>query len=339
MQQAPLVPHQRARVGAAACMVLSLAGRPDELRARFDAAVDAARTDDPLADALGDVLPLTYMSLPRHADAQRRLDLAAQLGAVAERTARPDSRWESLHLAYATQVMSGDARCRATFDELVQVAESLHERSRAWEMCYVRSNQAIIDGDLDRARSVIDESLGFAAMVNEGRGAAVFGAHHLGAALLDGTAGALLDSIRELVRTQPGIGAWSAARAYAASIAGETDEAADALDHLLDGRTILHDDPTYTAALVAAGEAAALLADPVRAGHWLDRLEPLAGGWSWTGTCTFGPLDLTRARLALCVGDRRLARDAATAAVATSADMQAPLFSRRATKLLLASFE
>ncbi len=331
-------PAQRAQLGAAAAMVLSLADQPDELRSRFETAtVDAAEASGD-RDVLADVLPLTYMSLPAHSDSAVRLSHADRLVELAATTGRPDARWEALQIRYSTQIMLGDPAFRSTLAELEHVAGSLHERSRAWEMHFIRSNVAIIDGDLAAARRLVDESLSFADMVNEERVAAVFGAHHLVAALIDGTVDSFLDTVRQLATEQPGVGAWRAALAAAAAAAGETDEALDALGQVIgDGTPNLRHDPTYTAGLLTLGEAAATIgpAAPIREVEVL--LEPLAGRWSWCGSCTFGPIDLTRARLALAAGDRARAETIAADALATTAAMRAPRFSRLATDVLVAA--
>ena len=106
-----------------------------------------------------------------------------------------------------------------------------------------------------------------------------------------------------------------------------------------DGAPNLRPDPTYTAGLVVLGEAAAEVgaAEPIRTIEML--LEPLEGMWSWCGSCTFGPIDLTRARLALAAGDNARARSIAAAALVTTAEMRAPRFSRLATDVLVAAID
>ncbi len=329
-------PGERARVGAAAAMVLSLAGNPDLLRARFvDSVRDANASDDPTV--LAEVLPLAYMSVPLHSDLDARGSHADGLLRLAEGLGRSDLRWEGLQIRYSCEVMRGDPAFRNTLSELYEVASRLHERSREWEMHFIRSNAAIIDGDLDRARREVDESLTFAGQVDADRVAAVFGAHHLVASMLDGSVGDLLDSLRTLATGQPGIGAWHAAHAVAAAAAGEHDEAVGALAHVTGAGVVdLVRDPVYSAGLVAIGEAAAATGDPTALAVADAALDELAGMWSWCGSCTFGPIDLTRARVARALGDTVRAETLATAAVVSSAEMRAPLFTRQATELLVA---
>ncbi|MEP1124854.1 MAG: hypothetical protein ABJH68_13295 [Ilumatobacter sp.] len=328
-------PGDRARVGAAAAMVLSLAGDPDLLRTRFDDSVrDADASGDPTVAA--EVLPLAYMAVPLHRDLQVRANHADRLLRLADGLGRADLRWEGLQIRYSCEVMRSDPAYRGTVSELHDVAARLHEQSREWEMHYIRSNVAILDGDLDGARREVDESLVFAGPVDADRVAAVFGAHHLVASMLDGSVGDLLDSLRTLATDQPGIGAWHAAHAAAAAAAGEHDEAVAALAHVTGaGVVALVRDPVYSAGLVAIGEAAAATGDPTALAVADAALDELAGTWSWCGSCTFGPIDLTRARVARTLGDTARAETLATAAVITSGEMRAPSFTRQATELLV----
>ncbi len=328
-------PGDRARVGAAAAMVLSLAGDPDLLRERFvDSVCDADASDDPTVSA--DVLPLAYMSIPLHSDLDERRGHADGLLRLADGLDRTDLRWEGLQIRYSCEVMRGDPAYRNTLSELRAVASQLHERSREWEMHFVRSNAAIIDGDLGRARSEIDASLAFAGQVDGDRVAAVFGAHHFVASMLDGSVADLLDSVRALATGQPGIGAWCAAHAVAAAAADQHQEAVEALAVVTGaGFVDLVRDPTYSAGLVAIGEAAAATGDATALAAAETALDELAGMWSWCGSCTFGPIDLTRARVARALGDTVRAESLAVAAVVTSAEMRAPVFTRQATDLLV----
>lgn len=328
-------PGDRAKVGAAAAMVLSLSGEPDLLRTRFEDAVDDARSSEE-PTTLAEVLPMAYMSVPLHSDIDERRAHADTLLGLSEQLGRVDSRWEALQLRYSSEVMRGDPAFRSTLEELDDAAAQLHEQSREWEMHFIRSNVAIIDGDLERARREADESLAFSGQVHPERVAAVFGAHHLVASMIDGTASDLLDALRTMSQDQPGIGAWHAAHAVAAASAGERQEAIRSLGRVIvDGDVDLIRDPIYSAGLVAIGEAAAATGERGALVAAAAALEPLAGQWSWCGSCTFGPIDLTRARIALALDDVTRAEQVAADAVVSCATMRAPVFTQQATDLLL----
>lgn len=325
----------RARLGGAASMVLSFANEPDLLRQMFDAAeADARAAED--ADVLVDVLPFTYMSLPLPSDLARRESNAADLERAATLEQRSDGLWEAAQLRLSNQILAGSGDIRATQRTLEQHARELHERSRSWEMHYLRSNLALIDGDFDEARRHIDASLGFTGDVHSSRIDATFGANHLAIALADGTVGAFLDTVRALAHNQPEIGGWAAAHALCAAEAQELDEAIAAFDawHKLHERQPIRDH-TYTVSALAIGEAAVRIGKPEIVNVATTLLEPFAGSWTWCGSCTFGPIDLTLARLHAVSGDRAKAIRAATSALASSADLRAPAYSAAATAVLL----
>jgi hypothetical protein len=86
---------------------------------------------------------------------------------------------------------------------------------------------------------------------------------------------------------------------------------------------------------VAVGEAAAATGERVALAAADVLLKPLGGMWSWCGSCTFGPIDLTRERVALALGDMARAAQIAADAVVTCAEMRAPVFAQQATDLHL----
>lgn len=325
----------RARLGGAASMVLSFANEPDALRQVFYAAEADARAcrDD---DLLVDVLPFTYMSLPLPSDLARRETNAADLERAATLRQRPDGLWEAAQLRLSNQILAGSGDIRATHRTLEQHATGLHERSRAWEMQYLRSNLALIDGDFDAARRHIDASLDFIDDVHSSRIDATFGANHLAIALAEGTVGAFLDTVRALATDQPEIGGWAAAHALCAAEAQESDEAIAAFDawRQLHERQPVRDH-TYTVAALAIGEAAVRIGVPELVSAATVLLEPFAGSWTWCGSCTFGPIDLTLARLHAASSHRAKAIGAATSALASCANLRAPAYSAAATAVLL----
>lgn len=325
----------RARLGGAASMVLSFANEPDALRQVFDAAESDARAlgDD---DLLIDVLPFTYMSLPLPGDLARREANAVDLERASTLRQRADGLWEAAQLRLSNQVLAGSGDIRATHRMLERHAADLHERSRAWEMQYLRSNLALIDGDFEAARQHIDASLDFIGDVHSSRIDATFGANHLAIALADQTVGAFLDSVRALASNQPEIGGWAAAHALCAAEAQEPAEAIAAFKawHVLDEQQPVRDH-TYTVSALAIGEAAVRIGEPELMDVAIALLEPFAGSWTWCGSCTFGPVDLTLARLQAASNDHDKAIRAATSALASCADLRAPAYSAAATAVLL----
>jgi hypothetical protein len=85
------------------------------------------------------------------------------------------------------------------------------------------------------------------------------------------------------------------------------------------------------------GETAARLGDPDRILAAQKLLSPLEGRWSWCGTCTFGPIDLTLARLSLAAGDVSGAQRLAVSALASCAELRAPVYSAQAGAVIAAA--
>ncbi len=328
-------PVDRSRVATAASMVLSLADRPDALRARFTDAVEAAAEAD-LDGLWADVSPLAYMSLALHTDAPDRFAHADRLMDIGTRHDARAACWEALQIRYSTELMTGDPAFRTTHAHLRGVG--VHDRARQWEMSYIASNIALLDDDLAAARRHIDESLALGDVVHPDRVAAVYGAHLLACAVVDGSAADLLAAVRQLALEHPGIGAWRAAVAVCAAVAGEANEARAALATLtaVDGLD-LRRDPTFTAALILAGEAAWRVGTDEHLAALRPELDRLAGMWSWCGSCTFGPIDLTRARCELGAGNTDDAAALAASCIEAAAAMRTPGFARQATEVLLAA--
>src|SRR5690606_7356346 len=145
-------------------------------------------------------------------------------------------------------------------------------------------------------------SLAYGDTVAESRVTAVYGAHLLGIRWAQGRLAELVDAVADLAASQPEVGAWQAALALAAAHAGRTDQAERAFDALAGRPEALARDYAFTGAALALGEAAVALADPDRARFASTLLDPLAGRWSWVGTCTLGPVDATRAALHRLLG-------------------------------------
>jgi DNA-binding SARP family transcriptional activator len=327
-------PVDRSLVGAAATMVHLLADDVEHCRQLFDRALEAADESghDPV---LAEVLFVAYLACAAPEDLELRERIAERLALVADRLERPDVRWEALHLRFSNQLQRGDPGFRASAELLAEAAEGSRETVRDWEMAYVRATMAHLDGRLADAEDEITASLELAGAVGTNRAMAVYGSVLLACRLDDDRVHELAPSIEALAADQPLVLAWQAPLALAGAVTGATEDAARAFDRLVGGTDRLPRDCTYTAALVMLGEAAARLGHPQRTARAVELLAPWSGRWAWTGTCSFGPIDLTLARLAESSGDRAAARRLGSSALASAAAMRSPVIADRAACLVL----
>lgn len=324
----------RALVAGALAMVHVFGGDPDYCRRRFREALTAAEASH-RDDVLGEVLPFAYLALAAPEDLAEREAIAERLSGLADRLDRSDVRWEAAHLRFSNQLQRGDPGCRVAAADLVAAAAGRHEVSREWEMAYVRATVAHLDGRLDDAEAEITASLGIAGAVGATRAMAVYGSVVLACRMAQDRVHELAPTIEAIAAEQPLVTAWQAPLALAAATVGDRAAAAAAFDRLVGGGDRLPRDCTYTAALTMLGEAAARLGDADRVTAAIDLLAPWSGRWAWTGTCAFGPIDLTLARLAEARGDGVGALGAGVAALRSAATMRSPRLAEQAAELVL----
>lgn len=323
-------PGPRALLRAAATMVHSLAGRSTYCRELLDQAIEDARLADD-DEVWAHVLPYAYQTLPLPTDVSRRDELADRLLEVADRLERADARWAGLHLRFANRMMLGDPTARDLAAQVRDVTAHVREQSRDWEFHYLRAALAHLDGDLDGSERIITDSLSYADTVAASRVMAVYGVQLLALRMDQGRLGELVDAIAGLCESQPAVGAWRAAHAFASAHAEQPDQAMASFDlAIADDAACLDRDQTFVAATVALAETAVALEDPVRSRRVLELLEPFAGTWSWTGSCTLGPVDTSLAGLHHVLGDLHAARAAAASAIDSTRRMRAPTFERHA---------
>lgn len=318
-------PGLRAQLAAVISMLYSMAGEPQRCRALYLAA-EADATVDGTDEVLVDVLRYCYMSVSAPEDLDRREAVTDRLDAAAHRLGRLDALWSSLHLRFSNELQRGDPHLRVTAQGIVALTPRVGERQRDWEERYVLATVAHLDGDLARSEALIEDTLSYTDAVAPSRITAVYGVQLLALRHSQGRLHELVEVIAGLVDDQPQVGAWRAALALAGSHGGQHRLGTEAFDSIIDGSVELSQDYTQTGALVALGEAAIELGDRSRGAKVAALLEPWAGRWSWVGTCTLGPIDTTRAGLALLQGDRGAAEQAATAAVMSCEALDAPGF-------------
>jgi DNA-binding SARP family transcriptional activator len=324
----------RALVGAAATMVHTLADDVEHCRRLYDEALIAAG-ESGADDVLAEVLPFAYLSRAAPEDLELRERISGRLLEVADRLDRADTRWEALHLRFSNELQRGDPGVRSTAQQLSLAADESRETVRDWEMAYVRATVAHLDGRLVDAEDEITASLTLNGAVGSNRAMAVYGSVLLACRLDEDRVDELAPSIEAIAADQPLVLAWQAPLALAAATTGDVDRAAEAVDRLVGAADRLPRECNYTAALVMLGEATARLGCIERASRAVELLEPWSGRWAWTGTCSFGPIDFTLARLAESTGDRSGARRWGTAALRSAATMRAPVMAERCARLVL----
>lgn len=311
---------------AAATAVHSLNGEAARCRELIETALAAAERDG-ADETIVEVLPYTYLTIAAPHDLDRRIGFADRLASAARRLDHVGGGWSALHIRFANQLQTGDPGIRRTAAELERMTPLVGEASRDWELQYVRATLAHLDGDLAASEAAITESLSFLDAVGADRVMAVYGVHLLGLRFSAGRVGELQPALAGLAADQPAIGAWHAALALAAAGAGDVGTAQAAFDRASAAdAAALERDYTITAALLALGEAAILLADTRRGAVARALLAPFTGRWSFAGTCTLGPIDATLAGLAALAGDDSAAAMHTRRAVESAERLGAPAF-------------
>lgn len=323
------VPRVRAQVFGAAAMLYSVADPPLG-RDHFDRSIELAHRAEAI-DVLVGVLPLAVVCIAGPNDQERRERIADELAGYVAAGGDALVEWGEAHLRMSNQIQRGDPALRDTLARLTHLSGLIGSRGRGLELTFWRSAVALIDGDLPAAERIADELLGFLGSIAESRVTALYGGALLGARVAAGRAGELLGPLRDFAATQPTVGAWQAAVAFAATAAGEHAEAGHALDRALaDDGAALNADTTYSAALMLGGRAAAVVGTDTHRAWLIERLLPLSGRWSFSGVGTFGPLDLALAELLAATGDPARARGFARRAEAQAGELRAPLFAAQA---------
>lgn len=327
-------PHLRAEVAGAASLVLSLSGRPERCRELFERAEREARsTGDP--EVLGAVLPYAYLALAEPGDLDRRSEIAQEVLRLGTRRRHLPTEWEGHQLAFSVQLVRGDPAFSDSYGELAALTDVVREPTRMWAESYLGAVVAHVRGELDRAETLITESLEFAGPVAPSRVLATYGAELLGLRAQQQRLGELADTVSDLVDEQPGLPAWHAALAWIAAANGDTATAIREFDLLAaDDFAMLPRDFTWTAGMYALGKAVAGVGDPVRARVVLRALEPHSGLMSWFGTGTYGPLDQVVGECAATAGDTAAARRHLGKAGEMAQALGAPLFEAEATAAL-----
>jgi len=328
-----------AGIRAAASLAWSMTGEPERARELFLSAERAATA--PEVRRL--VLPFAYLGLGLPGDVPRRTALAEELVTLAEAADDPVALFEGLQLQVSTRVALADgAGARAALERMHGLIDLVGDVGRRWQLLYLSAAIAHLDGDLDRAEDLAWRALQLLAPVSPARAAAAFHAQVLALRLAQGRLGEVTGILRTLVAEQPAIPAWHAALALSlahevASGAPRDDDGgaarpdgtrAELEDHLRAALAHTTEDFTWLASHVMAARAAVVGgAGPDVLDELTARLAPHADLVCWQGTCSYGPVAVPLALLAVARGDAQAPALAARAR-ALCASLGAPVFER-----------
>lgn len=340
-------PQERAVLAAAASMIHSMSGRSDRCRELFlGAEADSRHLDarQPVAGlARRSVLPFAYLALGHPDDLALRIAAANELREGAEAAGDPVAAFEGWHLTASVAMLTCDGPLlRQAHARLGRLVDVVGDAGRRWSWYYTDAALAHLEGRLHDAEQHSERAFEVASGIAESRAMAVYGAQLLDIRRAQGRLGELAELFEDLVTTQPGTIAWRAATALARLASGpqnDPDAARRHLDVLL-GAALdqLPRDFVTMPTLAYAGRAAAQLGaatrtDSERLELLLARLSPHDGLAVWQGTCSYGPVALICARLALACSDLVGARRFLVQAHALAVRLQASLFVREADSL------
>ncbi|HEV8274934.1 MAG TPA: AAA family ATPase [Streptosporangiaceae bacterium] len=246
-----------------------------------------------LARELGDPATLGVCLLAGHdvlwtpGRAAERIDLAREIADLAVRTADPERHAEGVLLTATALLETGSAAFRAALTEYLYLTEGFGQPRHDYMALTRRSALALIDGQLDEARQLIDQASALGERICEPDTVNVRTGQLLVLARACGIPDQLRATAAEAIRCWLGVPAHAhAVAAGLLALAGEPGDL-DAARRALDTVTAIgtwRDDRSYLWSLFVGGmaTAAARLGDQVLCAQLLAELEPV------TSTCGVG---------------------------------------------------
>jgi DNA-binding SARP family transcriptional activator len=297
-------PDTSARLLASASYHHSMSGDWAYCRSLYDRAVAV----DAGSRTMAEILPFAAVVLGGPDDLGRRWAAADQLEVIAHQDRDPLAQVEALYVRAGVQVQLADPQFRSTLDEMIRLEPSTSAPGLRWAISYLSAARAHIDGDLVTAERAAVECLGPRCRgVAESRRIAGYGAQLVALRAEEGRLGELVPRLEELVVAQPAVAGWRAVL-VAALVPTDPDRARREFDRLAtDGFAALARDFSWTAAMVTLTSGIAAAGDADRARLVYDLLAPYSGRMSWSGNCTFGPIDQALGEAATAFGSHEAA--------------------------------
>jgi hypothetical protein len=208
--------------------------------------------------------------------------------------------------------------------ELADLVLRVGDVGREWALRYMQAAVAHLDDDLEGAERLAEEGLAVFNDVSPSRAFAAYGAQLLVIRVAQGRVGELADTAAALVEDQPGVPAWHAALALAL-VDVDPDRARTHAGHALE---LAAPDFTWMASHVIGGRAAAAVGDADLVARYREAITPWVDLVCWQGTCAYGPVAATAARLARAAGDEAEAQRLEGLARLLARSLEAPVFER-----------
>src|SRR5215207_1582841 len=190
-------------------------------------------------------------------------------------------------------------------ESYTRLADELRMPEHSWHAIAHRAMRALLDGDLDEAERLADESRRAGERAEQPLASQFYGIQMTQIRSLQGRAGELLPAVRDLAQRFPGIPAWRTGVISLAARAGETEVARVELQRFA-GKdfSAIPRDINWLPAMSLLGEVIALIGDTERAGRVYEQLLPYEGLVVVVGrgaSCA-GPVDRVLGLLARVLG-------------------------------------
>ncbi len=316
-----------ARLSASASYHYSMSGDWERCRSLYDHAIEMGSGSRVMAE----VLPFAAVVLGGPDDLGRRGAAADELDLIAVQDRDPLARAEALYVRIGVQLQLADPRFRSTLDEMIQLETVASAPGIRWSIAYLTAAREHIDGHLGASERAAAEA--FAPQcrgVAESRRLAGYGAQVVALRLDDDRIEELIPELEGFVAEQPTVAAWRAVLAGALARVDPIRSRAE-FDRFADvGFATKTRDFSWTAAMVVLTSGMAVIGDAERARTAYEALGRFAGRMSWSGSCTFGPVDQALGEAAAAFGDEASAKAHFRRAAEVAARLGAPRMLARA---------
>jgi eukaryotic-like serine/threonine-protein kinase len=186
-----------------------------------------------------------------------------------------------------------------------RLADELRMPEHTWHTFALRATRALIDGDLERAESLANESRRAGERAEQPLSQQFFGIQMTQIRTLQGRAAELLPRVRELAEEFPGIPAWRSGVISLAARSGDAELARVELARFAgEDLSAVPRDINWIPAISLLGEAVALIDDRERAPRVYETLRPYEGNVIVVGRGALcgGPVDRILGMLAQTMG-------------------------------------